>query len=328
MKWDKKRVLVTGAGGFIGSHLVEELLRRQADIRAFVRYNSRNNWGALEYLPKDQLSKVTVKMGDLRDADAVRNAVKDRDIIFHLGALIGIPYSYVNPRDVVETNIIGTLNILQAARDFCPEKVIHTSTSEIFGTAQYIPIDEKHPINPQSPYAASKAGADFLALSFYRTFDLPVAILRPFNTYGPRQSLRAVIPTIITQALTSNVVKLGALTTTRDLTFVKDTANGFIKLAESSVLGQVVNIGSNSEISIGELARKIIALIGKKVDIISEEARKRPEKSEVERLRIDNSSAKSLIGWATKYTLDEGLMETIAWIKNHLELYKPEQYVI
>jgi len=267
-------------------------------------------------------------MGDLRDGEAIRRVMKNRDVIFHLGALIAIPYSYLNPRDVVETNIIGTLNILQAARDLYLEKIIHTSTSEVFGTAQYIPIDEKHLLNPQSPYAASKAGADFLSLSFYRSFNLPVAILRPFNTYGPRQSARAVIPTIISQALTKNVIKLGSLWPTRDLTFVKDTVKGFIKLAESDVLGQAVNIGSNSEISIGNLAQKIITLMGKEIDIINEDKRVRPEKSEVERLCVDSTKARSLIGWEPKYTLDEGLKITIQWVNNHLKLFKPREYVI
>jgi NAD dependent epimerase/dehydratase len=328
MKWSNKRVLVTGAGGFIGSHLVETLLEMDADVVAFVRYNSRNDWGALEFLSKEQLSSITVEAGDLRDAEAVRKAMKDVDIVFHLGALIGIPYSYVNPREVVDVNIMGTLNILQAGVDLCPEKIVHTSTSEIFGTAQYIPIDEKHPVNPQSPYAASKVGADFLALSFYRSFDLPVSILRPFNTYGPRQSARAVIPTIITQALTADVVKLGNLTSTRDLTFVKDTARGFIKLAESNVVGQTINIGSNIEISIGDLAKKIIELIGKNVKVISEERRKRPPKSEVERLCVDNSNAKKTIGWEPTTPLEKGLRKTIDWISQNLDLYKTDRYIV
>ncbi|MFA5771208.1 MAG: SDR family NAD(P)-dependent oxidoreductase [Thermoplasmata archaeon] len=328
MKWSNKRVLVTGAGGFIGSHLVESLLEMDADVVAFVRYNSRNDWGAIEFLSKEQLSSITIVAGDLRDVDAVRRAMKDVDIVFHLGALIGIPYSYVNPREVVDVNIMGTLNILQAGVDLCPEKIIHTSTSEIFGTAQYVPIDEKHPVNPQSPYAASKVGADFLALSFYRSFDLPVSILRPFNTYGPRQSARAVIPTIITQALTTDVIKLGNLTSTRDLTFVKDTAKGFIKLAESNVVGQTINIGSNIEISIGDLAKKIIKLTGKDVKIISEEKRKRPPKSEVERLRIDNSNAKKAIGWEPTTSLEVGLRKTIDWISQNLDLYKIDRYVV
>lgn len=328
MKWNNKRVLVTGAGGFIGSHLVETLLEMSADVIAFVRYNSRNDWGALEFLSKEQLSSLTVEMGDLRDADAVRRTMKDADIVFHLGALVGIPYSYVNPREVVDVNMTGTLNILQAGVELQPERIVHTSTSEIFGTAQYVPIDEKHPINPQSPYAASKAGADFLALSFYRSFDLPVSILRPFNTYGPRQSARAVIPTIITQALTTNIVRLGNLTSTRDLTFVKDTVKGFIKLAESSVVGQTINIGSNFEISIGDLAKKIVELIGKDIEIFSEEKRKRPPKSEVERLRIDNSKAKKIIGWEPTTSLEEGLRKTIDWISQNLDLYKTDKYTV
>lgn len=328
MTWNNKRVLVTGAGGFIGSHLVQNLLEMGADVVAFVRYNSRNDWGALEWIPKEHLASINIKMGDLRDSDAIRNVMKDREVVFHLGALIAIPYSFINPREVVETNIIGTLNVLQAAIDFEVEKVIHTSTSEVFGTAQYVPIDEKHPINPQSPYAASKSGADQLALSFYRSFGLPVAALRPFNTYGPRQSARAVIPTIISQALTTGVIKLGSLTPTRDLTFVKDTVKGFICLAESDVLGQIINIGSNSEISIGDLVEKIAKLMGKEVKVISEDKRKRPPESEVERLLVDNSFAKTSISWEPQYTLSQGLKETIDWVNQNQHLYKPDQYVV
>lgn len=328
IKWNNKRVLVTGAGGFIGSHLVEELLGLNANVTAFIRYNSRNSIGSLEFLSKDQLSSLTLKMGDLRDSDSVRNALRDIDIVFHLGAIISIPYSYVSPKETAETNFTGTANVLQSARDSSIEKLIHTSSSEIFGTAQYIPIDGKHPINPQSPYAASKAGADFLALSFHRSFDLPVAILRPFNTYGPRQSARAVIPTIISQALMSNSIRLGSLNTTRDLTFVKDTVKGFIKLAESDIIGQVVNIGSNFEISINDLVKKISQLMSKDLSVIVEQERMRPPESEVERLRVDNSVAKSLIGWEPEYSLEKGLQKTIEWIQEHIEIYRPERYVI
>jgi len=328
MDWNRKRILVTGAGGFIGSHLVEKLIQMSAHVVAFVHYNSRNDLGALEAISNKQLSGISIKMGDLRDGDAVRRVMRNIDIVFHLGAHVGIPYSYLNPRDVIETNIVGTLNILNAARDLCPEKIIQTSTSEVFGTAKYIPIDEDHPVNLQSPYAASKAGADFLSLSFYRSFEVPVAILRPFNTYGPRQSARAVIPTIICQALTAKTVKLGSLWPKRDLTFVKDTIRGFLRLAESDVLGQGVNIGSNREISIGDLALKIFELLGKDVAIVNEEERKRPGNSEVERLCADNSRAKAMIGWEPKYTLNEGLSCTIEWIKNHLDVYKAGNYVI
>lgn len=328
MDLNKKRILVTGAGGFIGSQLVDALIQMNCNVVAFVRYNSRNDLGALEFSSKEILSQVTIKMGDLRDGEAIRRVMKDRDVVFHLGALIAIPYSYLNPRDVVETNVMGTLNVLQAAVDLGVEKLVHTSTSEIFGTAQYAPIDAAHPLNPQSPYAASKAGADFLALSFHRSFGLPIAILRPFNTYGPRQSARAVIPTIISQALCMDVVRLGALKPTRDLTFVKDTVKGFIRLAESDVVGRTVNIGSNFDISIGDLAKKILRLMGKEMEIVSEDERRRPKDSEVERLIVDNSEAKSLIGWKPTRTLDEGLSETVEWIGSHLNLYKAHQYVI
>ena len=327
MNWNKKSALVTGAGGFIGSHLTEYLVELGTNVKAFVRYNSRNDWGMLELLPKEKLSQIEVIMGDLKDADAVRHAAKDVDIIFHLGSLIAIPYSYIHPRETIETNILGALNVLTAAKENNVEKVIHTSTSEVYGTARYVPIDENHPLQGQSPYSASKIGADKIAESFYRSFNLPVAIIRPFNTYGPRQSARAVIPTIITQALTKEKIFLGSLHPTRDYTYVKDVVEGFIKVAESpKSVGEVINIGSNFEVSIGDLANKIISLIGKNAEILTDPVRVRPQDSEVERLWCDNTKAKRLLGWEPKTPLEEGIKKTIDWISNNINLYKPELY--
>ena len=321
------KALVTGCAGFIGSHLTEHLVKLGANVKAFVRYNSRNDWGMLELLPKEKLSQIEVIMGDLKDADAVRHAAKDVDIIFHLGSLIAIPYSYIHPRETIETNILGALNVLTAAKENNVEKVIHTSTSEVYGTARYVPIDENHPLQRQSPYSASKIGADKIAESFYRSFNLPVAIIRPFNTYGPRQSARAVIPTIITQALAKERIFLGSLHPTRDYTYVKDVVEGFIKVAESpKSVGEVINIGSNFEVSIGDLANKIISLIGKNAEIITDPVRVRPQDSEVGRLWCDNTKAKRLLGWEPKTSLDEGIKKTIDWISNNINLYKPELY--
>ncbi len=329
MKWSGKSVLVTGAGGFIGSHLTERLVDLNADVRAFVRYNSRNSWGLLELLPKDKLDQVEVVMGDVRDYDAMLKAMKDVDIVFHLASLIAIPYSYIHPREVVETNVMGTLNVLMAAKEHGVERFVHTSTSEVYGTARYVPIDENHPLQGQSPYSASKIGADKLAESFYLSYDLPVCIIRPFNTYGPRQSARAVIPTIITQALTGDKVYLGNLHPTRDYTYVEDTVRAFIMIAECKrAVGEVINVGSNFEISIGDLAKKIISLIGKDVKIVVDPKRVRPKKSEVERLRCDYSKAKRILGWEPKVSLEEGLKRTIDWIREHIHLYKPYIYNI
>ena len=327
MNLSKKSVLVTGAGGFIGSHLTEHLVDIGANVRAFVRYNSRNDWSMLELLAREKLDKIEVIMGDLKDADAVRHATKEVDIIFHLGALIAIPYSYFHPRETIETNILGTLNILTATKENSIEKLIHTSTSEVYGTAKYVPIDENHPLQGQSPYSASKIGADKIAESFYHSFDLPVAIIRPFNTFGPGQSARAVIPTIITQALTKEKIFLGSLHPTRDYTYVKDVVEGFIKVTESpKSIGEVINIGSNFEISIRDLANKIISLAGKNAEIITDIVRVRPQDSEVERLWCDNTKAKRLLGWEPNISLDEGLKRTIEWISKHIDLYKPELY--
>jgi dTDP-glucose 4,6-dehydratase len=327
MFWSNKSVLVTGAGGFIGSHLTEHLVDLDANVKASVRYNSRNDWGLLELLPKEKLDSIEVIIGDLKDADAVRHAANDVNIIFHLGSLIAIPYSYIHPRETIETNILGALNVLTAAKENNIEKVIHTSTSEVYGTARHVPIDEEHPLQGQSPYSASKIGADKIAESFFRSFGLPVAIIRPFNTYGPRQSARAVIPTIITQALTREKIFLGSLDPTRDYTYVKDVVEGFIKVAESpKSVGEVINIGFNSEISIGDLANKIISLAGKNIEIVTDPTRLRPKDSEVERLWCDNRKAEKVLGWSPTTTLEAGLKKTIEWISEHIDSYKPELY--
>jgi len=329
MNWNNKHVLVTGAGGFIASHLTERLVSFGADVRAFVRYNSRNDWGQLEILPEETRTKIDVVAGDLRDSDAIRKAVKDIDIIFHLGSLIAIPYSYVHPREVIETNILGATNVLLAAKDNNVEKIIHTSTSEVYGTAKYIPIDEKHPLQGQSPYSASKIGADMIAESFQRSYNLPITTIRPFNTYGPRQSARAVIPTIITQAQTKDVIQLGDTSPTRDFTYVADTIEGFIKIAESrDSIGEVINTGSNFEISIGDLAEKILTLLNSEAKIEIEEKRKRPKFSEVERLCADITKAKKLINWEPTVDLDEGLKRTISWISENISIYKSDSYTI
>ena len=327
MNWQNKKVLVTGAGGFNGSHLTEHLWKLGAKVKAFVRYNSRNDWGLLELLPKEKINEIEVIMGDLRDSNAIRHAAKNVEIIFHLGALIAIPYSYVHPREAIETNVMGTLNILDAARENGAEKVIHTSTSEVYGTARYVPIDEKHPLQGQSPYSASKIGADVIAESFCRSFGVPVAIIRPFNTFGPRQSARAVIPTIISQALTKDQIFLGSLYPTRDYTYIDDIIDAFIKVAESSnSVGEVINIGSNFEISIGDITKKVISIIGRNSEIVTDPKRIRPERSEVERLWCDNTKARKLLGWEPKMSFDEGLKTTVKWISDNISLYKPELY--
>ncbi len=329
MNWNGKKVLVTGAGGFIASHLIERLVSEGAAVRGFVRYNSRNDLGMLKWLAPEVLSQVEIMQGDLRDTEAVRNAVRGADTVFHLGALIAIPYSYVNPREVFDVNINGTLNVLMAARDFGTRRVIHTSTSEVYGTAQYVPIDEKHPLQGQSPYSASKIGADRIAESFYRSFETPVVTLRPFNTFGPGQSMRAVIPTIIVQALTRDEVKLGSLEPSRDFTFVKDTADGFMKVAEAEgVLGEEINLGNDNTIRIGDLAEKIFKIIGKTPKIVADPQRVRPGKSEVMKLWASNEKAKRMIGWEPRVSLDEGLKLTIEWISAHLDLYRPDQYAV
>lgn len=322
------KVLVTGADGFIGSHLTERLLERGYDVRAFVYYNSFNNWGWLDTLPKEKLDKIEIFAGDIRDPNGVRESMKGIDIVFHLAALIAIPFSYHSPDSYVDTNIKGTLNVLQAARDLGTKRILVTSTSEVYGTAQYVPIDEKHPYQGQSPYSATKIGADRIAESFYRSFNLPVTIVRPFNTYGPRQSARAVIPTIITQLLAGKTeIKLGSLTPTRDFNFVKDTADGFIAIAESdNTIGEEINIATQHEISIGELAQELINQINPKAKIVCEEERLRPEKSEVNRLLGSNQKIKQLTNWEPQYTFAEGLAETIEFFRENLDKYKVDIY--
>ena len=328
----KKRVLITGANGFIGSHLAELCVAMNYEVRAFVHYNSLNSWGWLDSLDKNILDFIEVYSGDVRDPHGVKQAMKDVDIVFHLAALIAIPYSYNSPASYVDTNISGTLNILQAARELGTERILITSTSEVYGTALYVPIDEKHPKQPQSPYSASKISADALAESFYRSFNLPVTIVRPFNTYGPRQSARAVIPTIITQLLSGfERIKLGDTSPTRDLLYVKDTVNGFLKIAETkSLIGQDCNIATQSEVSVKILAEKIISLINPSAEVVSDEIRMRPKKSEVFRLFGSNSKLKDSTDWELSYSLESGLEETIEWFSDsrNLKLYKANCYNI
>ena len=324
-----RAILVTGAGGFIASHLVEALAEQGARVRAFVRYTSRGDSGLLADLPTALQAQVEIAAGDLRDPQAVLEAMKGIDTVLHLGALIAIPYSYVHPYEVAEVNIMGTLNVLMAAREAGVRRIVHTSTSEVYGTAQRVPIDEDHPLQGQSPYSASKIGADRLAESFYRSFDLPVVTLRPFNTYGPRQSTRAVIPTIITQALTQEVVRLGNLAARRDLTYVTDTVAGFLRAAEAAgIEGEEINLGMGEEVTIGELAEEVIRQIGRPVRIEVDPARLRPEKSEVQRLLSDNRKAGRLLGWAPEVPLKEGLARTIAWVREHLDRFAIGKYQV
>jgi NAD dependent epimerase/dehydratase len=332
MNLTKKRILVTGAEGFIGSHLVESLLNENCQIRAFTYYNSFNSWGWLDTFSKDKLENIEIIAGDIRDPNGVKIAVKGIDIVFHLAALIAIPFSYHSPDSYIDTNIKGTLNVLQACRDYNIERVVVTSTSEVYGTAQYVPIDEKHPFQGQSPYSASKIGADKIAESFFCSFKTPVVIARPFNTYGPRQSARAIIPTIITQLSNSNEnILLGSLHPTRDFNYIRDICKGLILLAKfDEAIGKEVNIGSNTEISMGALANMLIKLSKANVKIVSEDLRKRPDKSEVERLVCNNSLMKEITGWEPETSLKEGLMETIEWFKNkeNLKRYKGDIYNI
>jgi NAD dependent epimerase/dehydratase len=326
-KWSGRLVLVTGAGGFIGSHLVEELARMGARVRAFVRYNSRGQRGWLDFADSDVLDAIEMFPGDLANPEAVEGAMRACDVVFHLGALIPIPYSYRHPREFVSANIVGTLNILEAARRTDVRRVVHTSTSEVYGTAQSVPIDEEHRLHPQSPYAATKVAADQLALSFHRSFGTPVAIARPFNTYGPRQSARAVIPTIVTQALARDEVDLGATSPTRDFLYVQDTVAGMVRCAEKEGLeGEVVNLGSGVEISIGELVERIFRLMGRDVPVAVDAARLRPRGSEVERLLAGTEKAASLLGWKPSVGLDEGLRRTMDWLMEFSHAYKPFEY--
>jgi NAD dependent epimerase/dehydratase len=329
MNWQNKKVLVTGAGGFIGSHLTDALLSSGADITAFVHYNARSDWGMLEGLYDEKNPHLKVIAGDISDSLFVKNATQGQDVVFHLAALIGIPYSYLAPESYVNTNIKGTLNVMQACLDTGVTRVVHTSTSEVYGTAQYTPIDEKHPLQGQSPYSASKIGADKIAESFYCSFGLPVTIIRPFNTYGPRQSARAVIPTIITQALTSDTVRLGSLSPVRDLTYVTDTVQGFIRFAGSKkTIGKTVNTGSGSGVMIGELADMIITQVNPKARIVTDDKRVRPENSEVMKLVCDNRLARDLAGWEPKVSLKEGIGMTGDWMKEHVGSYKTGIYTV
>ena len=321
-----KNVLVTGAGGFIGSHLTELLVETGINVKSFVHYNSSNQWGWLEF--SKYKNELEIIQGDIRDFDAVFNAVKGCDTVFHLAALIGIPYSYISPLAYIKTNIEGTYNVLQSAREHGLDNILITSTSETYGTAQYVPIDEKHPLLGQSPYSASKIAADQLAMSYSLSFGLPVKIVRPFNTYGPRQSARAIIPTTISQILSgARHIRLGNLSPTRDLTYVFDTVNGFYEIAKSdNLFGKVTNIGMGNEISINDLVKKIAELIGVNIEIITDQQRVRPENSEVERLFSNNSKIKANSNWIPKYNLESGLLETIEWIRNNISIYKPEIY--
>lgn len=324
-----RSVLVTGAGGFIGSHLVERLAAGGARVRAMVKYNSRNDPGLLALLPPALRPQIEIVPADLRDAEAVRQALRDQEIVFHLGALIAIPYSYRHPREVVETNVLGTLNVLLAARETRPARLVHTSTSEVYGSAQQPGMDESHPLHPQSPYAASKVGADQLAASFALTYDLPIVTVRPFNTYGPRQSARAIIPAIIAQALARDEVALGDLTPRRDFTFVGDTVDGFLRAALTDAgVGQTFNLGQGSSISIGDLAALILRLVDRPVRLVSEAARFRPARSEVTNLVADADRARRLLGWAPRTSLADGLRATIAWVRAHPERFTPESYAL
>jgi NAD dependent epimerase/dehydratase len=327
--WQDKHVLVTGAGGFIGSHLVEKLVSSGAEVRAFVRYNSRGDPGLLSLLPTAIQEKLEIIAGDLRDFPAVLSALRDEQIVFHLGALIAIPYSYKHPAEVIESNILGTMNVLLAARENGVERIVHTSSSEVYGSAVRVPIDETHPLQGQSPYSASKIGADKLAESFFCAYDLPIVTIRPFNTYGPRQSARAVIPSIIIQVLNQSEVHLGNLDALRDFTYVSDTVEGFLCGAQTiGIEGKTINLGVGSEIRIIELANEIISILGKTIEIKVDSERLRPTKSEVTRLLSDNRLARELLGWAPRVSLREGLSKTIEWISGNIQHYRPKQYQI
>lgn len=325
-----EKILVTGADGFIGSHLTEELVKSGKKVKAFIFYNSFNTWGWLDSLPAEIRSEIEIVAGDIRDPHGVGKTMKGIDVVYHLAALIAIPFSYHSPDTYVDTNIKGTLNVLQAGRDLETERILITSTSEVYGTAKYVPIDENHPFQGQSPYSATKIGADRLAESFYRSFNMPITIVRPFNTYGPRQSARAVIPTIITQLLAGQEeIKLGSLTPTRDFNYVKDTVNGFIKIAETDkTIGEEINIATQREISIGELAEELIRQINPSARIICDDNRLRPEKSEVNRLLGSNEKIKKLTSWQLEYTFEDGLAETIEFFKKNLYMYKTDIYNI
>ncbi len=330
MSWKDRQVLVTGAGGFIGSHLVGMLADRGARVRAFVHYNSRDDWGNLRFVTEEQLARVTVVAGNVEDSGSVDQAVEGTECVFHLAALIGIPYSYTAPRSYVATNITGTVNMLDAVRRHGVPRMVHTSTSEAYGTAQYAPIDEAHPLQGQSPYSASKIGADKIVESYYRSFEVPVATIRPFNTYGPRQSARAVIPTIISQLLSGrDTVELGSLTPERDLTYVEDTCRGFLAVAEcDAALGETINVGNGRAVTIGELAKMIVDMVNPSARIVSVESRVRPDKSEVMKLVCANAKAADLLGWRPLVSLTEGLGRTVEFVREHLDLYRPDEYTV
>lgn len=327
MDFAGKKVLVTGASGFIGSHLVEKLVGLGAEVRAFVHYNSRSDYGLLELSDPSVLAAIEVVPGDLKDGDGVRKAVRGCDIVFHLGALIAIPYSYRNPHDFVQSNVVGTAHVLDAALEYGVSRLVHTSTSETYGTAQYQPIDEDHPLVGQSPYSASKIGADKLAESYYRSFDLPVATIRPFNTYGPRQSARAVIPTIIAQALAGATLKLGSTTPQRDFNYVEDTVAGFLAVAGSDkAVGETINVGSGRTVSIADVIDIVAGITGRPLEVIADPQRVRPEKSEVGLLLADTGKAEALLGWTPQVPLEEGLRRTVEWIGRHPGRYKAQSY--
>ena len=328
MNWKGVKVAVTGAGGFIGSHLVEELACRGASVRAMFRYNSKNDWGRLEEIPAELQKNIQPFAGDVTDSHLMQKLAQGQEVVFHLASLIAIPYSYVAPASYVNTNVCGSLNILEACLKNKVKRVVHTSTSEVYGTALYVPIDEEHPLRGQSPYSASKIAADKLAESFYRSFDLPVVILRPFNTYGPRQSARAVIPTIVSQALSANgEISLGDLRPVRDFTYVRDTVEGFLKAAESSrAVGEVVQVGTGTGVTVGQVAEKILRLAGRDIRIRKDSQRIRPSKSEVFRLICSAKKARKLLGWSPRYDLDKGLGETVRYVRQNLGRYKPRIY--
>jgi dTDP-glucose 4,6-dehydratase len=330
VRFEGKTVVVTGAGGFIGSHLVERLAQEGARVRAMLRYTSRGQRGALDLLPADVLDSVDITLGDVRDFDAVREICRGVAAVFHLAALVGIPYSYEHPQEVIDTNIVGTSNVLLAAREHGSlDRIVLTSTSEVYGSALRIPMDEDHPLQAQSPYSATKIAGDALGVSFHRSFGLPVTIVRPFNAYGPRQSARAVIPTILSQAIAGMTLKLGALDTTRDFTYVADTARGFVAVAESdAALGEVVNIGSGEEVSIREIVRKAGEIVGRELTVEGDDQRMRPAKSEVSRLHSDSSKADRLAGWRAEISLDDGMRRTADWIREHQDLYRPKEYAV
>jgi NAD dependent epimerase/dehydratase len=325
-----KTVVVTGAGGFIGSHVVERLVREGATVRAVLRYTSRGQRGALDLVPADVMEAVELTLGDVRDFDAVREVMRGADAMLHLAALVGIPYSYEHPQEVIDTNVVGTSNVLLAAKELGSlERVVLTSTSEVYGSALRVPMDEEHPLQAQSPYSATKIAADALGQSFQRSFGIPVTIIRPFNAYGPRQSARAVIPTIIAQAVSGSALKLGSVATTRDFTFVEDTAQAFLQIgASDAAVGEVVNAGSGREIAISDVVKKVAEITDRELDVETDAQRVRPEASEVSRLLSDSSKAERLAGWRAETSLDDGLRRTVDWIGEHIDLYRPDEYAV